>query len=136
MRDAALSVYHFGVALRAIRSGMKKCPTLRGLVDAHQLREAGKAFDRDFPDNVLLRHAVGHIADQLSTPEKVAELRRPGEFLMWETQVGGYFTMASKVGRQVGLNVDDETLARLQEIIENVCQAFAGADPTWAHASD
>lgn len=134
VRDAALSVYHFGVTLRAIRAGLKRCLTLRDQVDADELRKAAKAFARDFPDAVLLRHAVGHLAEQLSTPEKMAELRRPGEFLKWETQVGGYFTMASPAGRQVRLDVHERTQAQLRRVLVMTCEAFEGADPTWIRA--
>lgn len=133
-RDAALSVYHFSVTLRAIRAGLGRCPTLQALVDSEKLREASKTFNRQFPDAVLLRHAVGHLAEQLSTPEKFAELKRPGEFVFWETNVGGYFTMASPRGRQVKLDVHERTLDRLRTVLIAVCDAFAGADPTWIRA--
>jgi hypothetical protein len=133
-RDAALSVYHFSVTLRAIRSGLGRCPTLKAMVDVEKLREASKAFNRQFPDAVLLRHAVSHLAEQLSTPEKFAELRRPGEFLHWETNVGGYFTMASPRGRQVKLDVHKRTLAELRTVLVMTCEAFEGADPTWVRA--
>lgn len=135
VRDAALSVYHFGETQRAIPANLRKCPILLASVDATKLREARKAFSRGFPDTVLLRNAVGHIAEQLSTPEKVAELRRPGEFLMWETQVGGRFTMASRAGRQVRLDVEEQSLAQLLAILRIICEAFDGADPTWVHPS-
>ncbi len=134
VRDAALSVYHFGSALEAIRRGLKTCPELRAQADMEKVRDAGRSFARDFPDAAALRHAVGHMADQLSTPEKLAELRRPGEFLMWETQVGEVFTMASRTGKQVRLDVDDRTQDQLQTILTQVCEAFAGANATWAHA--
>jgi hypothetical protein len=134
VRDAALQVHHFGWALRGIRATMKACPTLRAQVDHPKLREAVKAFDRDFADAVLLRHAVSHLGEQLSTPQKMAELHRPGEFLAWETTVGGYFTMASSRGRQVKLHVHEGTLDRLRAVLVAACDAFAGADPTWEPA--
>lgn len=104
---------------------------LRMQVDVRKLRSAWMDFNRDFPDAALLRHAVSHLGDQLSAPEKVAELRRPGEFLMWETQVGTHFTMASRAGRQVRLDVDERTEERLRTVLAEVCDGFAGADPVW-----
>ncbi len=133
-RDAAMSVYHFGETRRAISSSLGKCPSLNAQVDAEKLRAARKAFDREFPDAVQLRHAIGHLAEQLSTPQKMAKLKRAGEFLIWESQVGGSLSMASPKGRQVRLNVDEQTLDRLQTILVTICEAFDGASPTWSHA--
>ncbi len=133
VRDAAISIYHFSETLRAFSANLRKCPTLQARVDAGKLRRARKALAREFPDIVLLRNAVGHLAEQLSTPEKVAELQRPNEFLVWEEQVGGYFSMASRKGRQVRLNVDEQSLAKLQAILAAICVAFTDADPTWHH---
>lgn len=134
VRDAVFSVYHFGKIRGAFSVNLRNCPSLQARVDLGKFRYARKAFAHDFPDTALLRNAVGHLGEQLSTPEKTAELQRPGEFLVWEEQVGGYFSMASRKGRQVRLNVDEQSLAKLQTILAAICEAFADADPTWHHA--
>jgi hypothetical protein len=113
---------------------MRTCPILQAQVDHRKLREAARTFRRDFPDAELLRHAVSHLGEQLSTPAKMDELRRPGEFLKWETSVGGYFTMASNRGRQVTLDVHERTLDQLRTTLGMICKAFEGAGPTWIPA--
>ena len=134
LRDAVHSLFHFGKTHDALSAALKSCPTLRASIDLTPLRVARKAFDRDFRDLTLLRNAVAHVADELSTPARRAKLQRPGEFLIWEGQVGAHLSMASNRGRQVQLVVDAGSLARLEATLEAICLVFAAAPGArWQH---
>lgn len=71
IRDAAMTAYHFGKTIEAIReSNLKKCPTFRALVDQGQLRQQWRLFTKSrFPHYARMRHAVAHHGEVRSTPE-------------------------------------------------------------------
>jgi hypothetical protein len=73
-RDGATTVYHIGCAIAAVRTKtLPLCPTLNALTDHPALRAAERQFHRAFPNTDMIRHAVGHAAEILATPEKAAE---------------------------------------------------------------
>jgi hypothetical protein len=61
--DAAITVFHFGKTLAAIRSGLSGLPSVKGKVNHSKLRAAAKRFRQEFPDFEQIRHAVGHRAE-------------------------------------------------------------------------
>jgi hypothetical protein len=67
-RDGALTIYHFGKTIDALRQSFNSCPYIKGLVDHQVLREASKSFRREFPDSEAIRHVVGHVIDFCATP--------------------------------------------------------------------
>ena len=50
-RDAAMTVFHFGKTLAAIRRGLNDLSTLKGDVEHARLRAAAKRFRQDFPES-------------------------------------------------------------------------------------
>lgn len=70
-RDAALTVYHFGCTiLTSIPSALRRCPTISALADHSKLRAVRREFKETMKNYTLLRHAVGHRAEMIETPEK------------------------------------------------------------------
>ena len=74
-RDAVLTVYHFGVTLDTIRRNAGRCCSLRGTYDAERIKDALSCFRAAFPHYEKFRHAIGHLADDVSSVEKAAEYR-------------------------------------------------------------
>ncbi len=74
-RDSIMTVYHFGIALRQIKSSLGKgCPSLSRHFDSRVTKQAWKLFDRTyFPNWESARHATAHEAEMSETPE--AQLR-------------------------------------------------------------
>jgi hypothetical protein len=70
-----MTVFHFGKSLLAIRTSMKKSPTIQAEVDHNALREAAKLLERDFPNYDLARHAAGHRAEAMASLEELKSTR-------------------------------------------------------------
>jgi hypothetical protein len=68
-RDGALSIYHFGSTIEAIRHSLPSCPALNALVDHTVLRTAHAQFRKEFPRIEAVRHVVAHVADFTKTAE-------------------------------------------------------------------
>jgi hypothetical protein len=66
-RDGALTIYHFGNTLEAIRRALPSCPTINSGVDHQILRSASKYFRKEFPRYEAIRHVVSHAADFTAT---------------------------------------------------------------------
>lgn len=70
-REAAMTVFHFGKSLSAIRASMKSTPTIMAEADHNSLREAAKLLEREFPNYDLARHAAGHRAEAMASLEEL-----------------------------------------------------------------
>lgn len=62
-RDAAMSIYHFGRIVKAIKSSLPVCPTLCAKVDHKNLHVAVNSMEGSFPHYEGIRHVVGHASD-------------------------------------------------------------------------
>jgi hypothetical protein len=78
LRDAALTVYHFGASLHAIQ--FSKCPTVAGLVDSNALRNVRRLFRARFPHWEKIRNAVSHAGDAYETPETLCGHAYVGDY--------------------------------------------------------
>jgi hypothetical protein len=74
-RDAAMAIYHFGIAAEGVRRTLGMCPILRTSVLHPELRQAIRGFSVDFPAYEKIRHAVAHAAEKDKTPNLSAEHR-------------------------------------------------------------
>lgn len=68
-RSAVMEIYHFGITMDSIRGQIGLCKSLMPLVNTGLLKEAKKQFQKRFPRAERMRHAVGHIAEMMSSPE-------------------------------------------------------------------
>jgi hypothetical protein len=68
-RDGALSIYHFGHAIKGLQNSMHACPTLNQQVENKKIKAALKIFESAFPDNIEIRNAVAHVAESSKTLE-------------------------------------------------------------------
>jgi hypothetical protein len=66
-RDGAMTIYHFGCTVEAIKASLPRCPTLNAGVDHSNLRMARKLFESHFPGYKDIRHVVAHTAEFAAT---------------------------------------------------------------------
>ncbi|MDO9489200.1 MAG: hypothetical protein Q7J32_12555 [Sphingomonadaceae bacterium] len=134
LRDAVHSLYHFAKTLAAFSGALRQDPELLAKIDGKRLRGARKEFERHFPNLRLLRNAVAHLGEQLSSTSGISVFQQLGAFIVWEGQVGARLSMAVEEGRQVEILVDEASQARLQSILETICNVFAAAPGArWEH---
>jgi len=121
VRDGALQIYHFAVALDGIRKTLSMCPTVRDRVDHQALRQAMKDFRAAFPNYEKMRHAVAHIADRTKTPGHTEKHQFVGEH---KSANDSGITLSSVVGRQFSVTWEGEVLQ--YELSENTLQILRG----------
>jgi hypothetical protein len=68
-RAATLDIYHFGISLASLRNRAGLCPTLRPHFNNDALHLVERSFEAKFPGADRMRHAIGHAAEMLRTPE-------------------------------------------------------------------
>jgi hypothetical protein len=73
LRDGAITINNFYEEINEIDKNLRKCPTIKRLIDIQQKRKAKRLFEGYFPSCVDLRHGVAHLAEFYGTPEKLKE---------------------------------------------------------------
>jgi hypothetical protein len=142
-RDATMSVYHFGIGLKAIH--FKDLPKIREHVDVDLLKKARKTFDTEFPDNIEARNAVGHSAERSVIRERHEKTLYAGgldsDFIqvppgvnvsMTNNMIDDRMTSTSKGPHDADVDVisvaiNEDTLGKLKAICAQVRQAFLPA---------
>jgi hypothetical protein len=125
-REAAMTIFHYGKTLKALRSGLKHTPTLAASSDSGSLRSATQTFEKSFPNPDIGRHAAGHRGEFSAT---LAELRKhgtPGEgkrTFIFPHMEGDEFVATAK-GREARLKIDNANWEKLAEITVLVFSAF------------
>ena len=132
IRDGALSIYHFGMAMTGIRRKLSQCPTLHGLVDIDKLREADRVFRAVFPRIELLRHAISHAAEE--TP-KVLNQKPPSSVVIRSSTVGNRFE-TTKDGNQIGYEISMKSVEKLNDVKEIFYSAFRSAERSLSRETD
>jgi hypothetical protein len=121
-RDAAMTVFHFGKTLAAIRSGLNDLSTLKGDVEHARLRAAAKRFRQDFPISEKTRHGTGHRAELTASVNSLRENLASGEFI-WGRLKDRKYTVTFAGGHRT-LAIDHRTRDNLAEIANEVFAAF------------
>jgi hypothetical protein len=86
-RDGAMSIYHFGMTLRATQKLIfRDCPVLSSRLGnaKSKFRTVNKSFNRTFPRWEKLRQAVAHAAENFSDPDE-----RPKHFVAGPLSIEG-----------------------------------------------
>ncbi len=133
-KDGALTLYHFGETVDAIRGGMRNCPVLRSLVDTKKLKEADKQFESDFPNYVKLRHAVAHQtvvakAPFAAIPDGIGRIVFTGS--LFDRRFVSVWN-----GNRVEYELSKKSLASLSKVRDLVFAAFTDAESTLRTASE
>ena len=121
-RDAVMTVYHFGSTLEALRRNTGKAASMRKL-DAKRMKAAWKRFRDVFPAFEALRHAVAHMADEISTMEKRHEIT-PANGIFIGAALSGHTYFLPGKDKALGLRITDESAIELEAVLMEVWAAF------------
>jgi hypothetical protein len=106
-RDGAITIYHFGNTIEAIRKALPHCPTMNARVDHSILRGASRFFRTEFPRYEAIRHVISHAADFAATPASIAEHSHRGGPI--KSGRGGSLEFSGKWNRYYSDNLMNRT---------------------------
>ncbi len=119
--ECVLELYHLRARLERIQSvKLRKCPSLRTLIDVSRLRSARKRLDEYFPDIEALRHATAHKGENEAYPEVHAP---DGQFALTGFRDPGRFSVPYH-GHLRYLDITDKSLQRISELVGEFLGAF------------
>jgi hypothetical protein len=121
-RDAAMTIFHFGKTLAAIRTCLNGLSSIKGDVEHTRLRAAAKRFRQDFPNFEKLRHVVGHRAETTASATSLKEHSASGVFILGTLKDRTY-TITFDGGLRI-LAIDHQTRGNLAEIANEIFSAF------------
>lgn len=136
-RDGGMTIFHFAMALEGARQ-MRGCRSLRGRIDAAEIRIAVKLFNRRFPDFRHIRHSIAHSAELASTIESLnrnASTSPINSKLL--SSAGGVRVVIKNgiqdrtifntfLGRHVTYDLSESSLAHLKDARQRVYKSFPG----------
>lgn len=122
--ECVLELYHLRSRLEKIQSvQVRKCPSLRTLVQTSKLRGARKQLDEYFPDIEALRHATAHRGENEAHPEQHAP---DGQYALTGFREPDKYS-APYQGRLYTLNITEASLQRIVEVVSEYLGAFKTA---------
>lgn len=122
--ECVLELYHLRARLQKIQSiQLRKCPSLRPLIDISRLRAARKQLDEYFPDIETLRHAIAHKGENEAHPEIHAP---DGLFALTGIREADVFSVPYH-GQFRRLAITAESLERIGEVVVEFISAFEQA---------
>ncbi len=126
-RDAAVTLWNFGDALKFIQSALKKCPSLKTQRKEVALKAAIGRFGAAFPFAKKVRDATAHQVGQIATPKdrKLNSLRGV-RVLLINCRIGRK-VMYSKEGREVSFEISGGTILTLETVRDTVFKVFREA---------
>ncbi len=142
-RDGAMSIYHMGKIMDAIRGGFKDCPTFRSNVDTNALKAAIKRMEAEFPIYIKMRHAVSHRGELHSTPEKrqinsvSGSVNLPGIKISPDSSNNTLRGLINRTlfdsfeGSVISYEISQEAFHELREIRNEFMQAFSKVHEGW-----
>lgn len=123
--SAALSVFHFGKCLHAIRSSAGRLPARYGAIDTSELKLASQRYESNFPHVDNVRHSIAHAGELNSTPQKAATHgTSSGSFFGYAffdgAIVGSARLQIGLDGQRFDLDIGEPTAQRLSQIVSQV----------------
>ncbi|MEA2882193.1 MAG: hypothetical protein QOH32_1449 [Bradyrhizobium sp.] len=106
-RDGAITIYHFGNTIEAIRKALPNCPTMNARVEHSILRGASRFFRTEFPRYEAIRHVISHAADFAATPASIAAHSHRGGPIKFNR--GGSLEISGKASRYYSDNLMNRT---------------------------
>ena len=120
-RDAVMTLYQFGQALKAVKDNLGSVPKLRPHIDSAALKTAENLFYKArFPQADDTRNAVAHSAEKLAKLEEDAHQR--GAF--YSDVLSGRSLVMTHKGVDMSVPITAETLRAITDIRLRVNAAF------------
>jgi hypothetical protein len=127
-RDGAMTIFHFGKTMEAIRSnGLRPCHTIRSMIQYQPLRTANKLFNNSFPHFEKLRHSIAHAAE-LSGKLKSINQHSVKGFFMQNVLSGNIFSQTYE-GKTFSYKLSQTSLQHLITVRDQVFSVFLPFDP-------
>lgn len=126
-REAAMTVFHFGKTLTAVRRGYKGLTSIEVSADHAALRATFRRFTHEFPDADKTRHAVAHRGEATSTVSELASHSQDGVFVFGKMTARKYTITFG--GSHRTLAVDGSVRRILAEIANATTAAFPPIAP-------
>jgi hypothetical protein len=133
-KEGALSIYHFGNSLGALRKQVVMCPRTRNLTDTAKLKEAFGLFNKYFPHANNIRHAIAHAGEVWASPAKAREHRQKEHYASAgiASAAGGFriavlYERTYSVGwegKVFEVHMDVSTIQKLTEVSNLAASAF------------
>lgn len=122
--ECILELYHLRSRLEKIQSvRLRKCLSVRPLVDIARLRGARKRLEEYFPDIETLRHAIAHKGENEAHPEIHAP---DGRFALTGFREPDRFS-APYLGQLRYLDITEQSFQRISEVVAEFLGAFERA---------
>lgn len=99
---------------------LRKCPSVRSLVDVATLRAVRKRLDEYFPDIEDLRHATAHRGENEAHPEKHAP---DGQYALTRLHEHDKYCAPYR-GVMCSLDITNGSLERVSEVVSEFLGAF------------
>lgn len=149
LRDGAMTVYHFGRALKeGSGNGLKECPSLTKLLAANHMRQARHMFSQKFPAAEKVRHGTAHSAEIGETKADYDMNAFSGNADLWGVIKGvpkGLMIQDGLAGRRyitthrgeiISYELSAETLSFLCDIAREFYEAFDAVERFPRHIRD
>jgi len=122
--ECILELYHLRAKLEKIQSVLlRKCPSLRAVIDMSKLRSARRKLDEYFPDIEPLRHATAHKGENDAHPEVHAP---DGQYALSGFREPDVYS-APYEGHLRHLAISKQSLERISEVVTDFLSAFKAA---------
>ena len=126
-RDAAMTLWNFGDALKCIQSALKKCPSLKTQHKERALKAAIGRFGAAFPFAKEVRNATAHPVGEIATPEDREKNKLCGTPFLIQNARLGRKVVHSKDGREVSFEISGATILTLETVRNAVFNVFREA---------
>lgn len=124
-RDAVMTLYQFGQALKAVKNNLGSVPKLRPHIDSAALKNAENLFYKArFPQADDMRNAVAYSAEELAKIEQDAHQR--GAF--YSDVLSGRSLVMTHKGVDLSVPITAETLRAITDIRHRVNAAFRAVE--------
>lgn len=122
--ECILELYHLRARLERIQSvHLRKCPSLRALIDTSVLRSSRKKLDEYFPDIESMRHATAHKGENEAFPEFHAP---DGQYALCGFHDVDIYSTPYE-GKLYRLAMTGQSLERISEVVSLFLSAFEPA---------
>ena len=134
-RAAATEVYHYWIILRALRSTIGRCASIRDLLDDVALKQAVQLLEVWFDPIELRRHAISHASEMVESSQQF-QFNFPtdtGDWIISALDPDGTFKLRHG-GRKMVIAVNEASLMKLESVLRRVFAAIRpAADWTFAN---
>lgn len=135
-RGGAIAIYEFYQITQAIGSLLSQCPTLSPMIDKTARKEAGRLFEKSFPEFASVRLFAAHGQEMVNTPAKAKEhatsggvtidgiVIDAGQVLISGTLINRKYVSTHK-GKTVSYDLTPETVQKLADVLNAHYRALA-----------